>query len=111
MGIKERIEAEKDRLLLVAKEELMKATLSLHSKIQAKSPVDTGELRRSWTITEVNPFEFTIHTDKPYAKPLEYGLYPNPPQGGKGKTIDGFSTQAPKGFVRISMEEVFNEFE
>ena len=111
MGIKEQIEAEKDRLLLIAKEKLMKATLSLHSKIQAKSPVDTGELRRSWTITEVNPFEFTIHTDNPYAKPLEYGLYPNPPQGGGGKTQGGYSIQAPKGFVRISIEEVINEFE
>jgi len=33
----------------------------------------------------------------------EYGLYPNPPKKGKGKTINGFSTQAVGGMVGLSI--------
>jgi hypothetical protein len=44
----------------------------------------------------------------PYIRILEYGGYPNPPKRPTGKTINGFSTQAPGGMVRISVAE-FNE--
>jgi len=36
---------------------------------------------------------------------LEYGLYPNPPKHPTGKTVGGYSTQAPAGMVRISVAE------
>jgi hypothetical protein len=42
----------------------------------------------------------------PYAPVIEYGLYPNPPKKPTGKTINGFSTQAPKGMVRINVEKM-----
>ena len=40
----------------------------------------------------------------PYAATIEFGRYPNPPRRGTGRTIDGFSTQAPKGMVRESLD-------
>ena len=38
----------------------------------------------------------------PYIGKLEFGGYPKPSRGEK--TINGFSTQAPQGMVRISVE-------
>lgn len=48
---------------------------------------------------------FYIANYRPYGIMLEYGLYPNPPEGGANKTVDGFSTQAPQGMVGISVLE------
>ena len=45
---------------------------------------------------------FYLTNNLPYIGKLEYGGYPNPSIGDK--TINGFSTQAPKGMVRISIE-------
>lgn len=81
----------------------------LHSRIVAKSPVDTGELRRSWVLAKTQK-GYAISTGVPYAPVVEFGLYPNPPKGGKGKTKGGYSTQAPQGMVRISVKEVANEW-
>jgi hypothetical protein len=33
-------------------------------------------------------------------------MYPNPPKNPTGKTINGFSTQAPKGMSRINVERM-----
>ena len=48
----------------------------------------------------------------PYIRKLEFGGYPNPPKSsalspdfGSGKTIGGFSTQAPEGMVRVTLAE------
>jgi hypothetical protein len=45
---------------------------------------------------------FYLTNNLPYIGKLEYGGYPNP--SGGNKAINGFSTQAPKGMVRISIE-------
>lgn len=113
MGIKERIEAEGQRLLLEAQNKTREAGLSLKSKIEQKVPVDRGAdgLKGSWSFVEVSPWEFHVVSTAPYAKVIEYGLYPNPPKNPTGKTEGGFSIQAPKGFARISIREVINEFE
>lgn len=67
------------------------------------------------------PVYFT--NNLPYAAVVEYGLYPNPPMRGtrvpagtfrygvKGpgwavRTIKGFSKQAPKGVVRVAVQEM-----
>lgn len=110
MSIERKIQERKEQIMALAKAKVRHAAVSLLSKVHLKSPVDTGAFRQAWTLTEKAPFHFTVSNDKPYALVLEYGLYPNPPKGGKGKTIDGYSTQAPKGFARISIEEVKNEF-
>lgn len=47
---------------------------------------------------------FILHNSLPYIKVLEYGLYPNPPKVDTGRTINGFSTQAPQGFFRIALQ-------
>lgn len=98
---------------------LRKIAIDTTERVRLKSPVDTGQLRASWTCkigsmpsafngddTAAAQFKlgdtFYIATDKVYAPMLEYGLYPQP---GGGKTVNGFSTQAPQGMVRISVQE------
>lgn len=42
----------------------------------------------------------------PYARVIEYGEYGNPPGTANGpKTVNGFSTQAPAGVVRVTVAE------
>lgn len=99
---------------------IRKVALDTFEKVRAKTPVDTGQLRGSWTVSiNGQPSSFTgssealssikfgdtifIATDKVYAPMLEYGLYPKP--GGR-KTVNGFSIQAPKGMVRITVQEM-----
>lgn len=94
--------------------------IETHNRVKAKSPVDTGQLRASWTVAKngvptsfdgsrevISSVKFgdsiSIATDKPYAPVIEYGLYPKP---GRGKTVDGYSVQAPKGMVRITVQEM-----
>ncbi len=49
-------------------------------------------------------FEYiTISNNLPYAKTVEYGLYPDPPKVDTGKTVGGYSKQAPKGMFRTSL--------
>ena len=50
------------------------------------------------------PKVFYLHNSLPYIKHLEYGLYPNPPKNPTGKTVNGYSTQAPQGFFRLSLQ-------
>ena len=44
-----------------------------------------------------------ISNNLPYIATLEYGGYPNPPKSGSGKTVNGFSKQAPKGMVGVTL--------
>lgn len=44
-----------------------------------------------------------------YAQVLEFGLYPDPPKHGTGKTVGGYSKQAPGGMVRITAQR-WDEF-
>jgi hypothetical protein len=46
---------------------------------------------------------FYFFNNLPYARVVEYGLYPNPPKKGTGKTINGFSKKAPQGMLRKNM--------
>lgn len=48
---------------------------------------------------------YFISNSLPYIAKLEFGGYPNPPKKGAGKTIGGFSTQAPQGMFAISAIE------
>jgi hypothetical protein len=43
---------------------------------------------------------FFFTNNLPYARVVEFGLYPNPPKKGTGKTVGGFSKLAPQGMVR-----------
>lgn len=98
---------------------LRKIAIDTTERVRLKTPVDTGVLRASWTCRlgsmpsafngdETANHQFSmgdtlyIATDKTYAPMLEYGLYPQP---GGSKTVDGYSVQAPRGMVRISIQE------
>jgi len=98
------------------------------------TPVDTGRARANWQSSIGAPVAgFTTSEDKsgqsainagvavasdnigesfyivnnlPYIRKLEYGGYPNPPKSNTGKTIGGFSSQAPQGMVRVTVRNV-----
>lgn len=48
-----------------------------------------------------------IYHNEPHINQLEFGLYPKP---GGPKTDKGYSTQAPKGMVRVTLSEFKNIF-
>lgn len=108
---------------------------ALYSSIVKKTPVDTGRARANWNVTVGSPdlstTEDTRKTPKskdkmpdpngdesifisnnlPYITKLEYGGYPNPPKKGSGKTVNGYSKQAPEGMVGVTLannEAIFN---
>ena len=108
---------------------------ALYSSIVKKTPVDTGRARGNWNIT-VGHDSFVQDDDRQpkfkspdqvpdpkgdetiyisnnvdYITKLEYGGYPNPPKGGSGKTVNGYSRQAPEGMVGVTLannENIFN---
>ena len=108
---------------------------ALYSSIVKKTPVDTGRARGNWNITvghdDTLPKENTVPQFKsveevpkvegdetiyisnnlPYITKLEYGGYPNPPKKGSGKTINGYSKQAPQGMVGVTLANNENIFE
>ena len=117
----------------LAEQGFRKVVLDLDTKVVNRTPVDTGRARGSWapnvgaqptwgdpgtlgadaSIGAVTDFvqglkvgdTAWLSSGLPYIRVLEYGLYPNPPKGGSGKTAGGYSTQAPAGMVRISAVE------
>ncbi|UNM95951.1 HK97 gp10 family phage protein [Ignatzschineria rhizosphaerae] len=116
MGIKEQIEAAKNEILLEVEGDVRKAALLLKSKIEQKVPVDTGELKGSWSLIEETPYSFQVVSSAAHATIVEYGLFTTLVDEKTGrmretpKTLDGYSKQAPKGFARIAIQEVINEF-
>ena len=108
---------------------------ALYSSIVKKTPVDTGRARANWNVSVGSPdlstTEDTRKTPKskdkmpdpngdesifisnnlPYITKLEYGGYPNPPKKGSGKTVNGYSKQAPEGMVGVTLannQNIFN---
>lgn len=109
-----------------------KATVfMLWTAIILRSPIDQGRFVGSWGIERgkigseslpkgskgtkeaallkikslsfSNPFStYWIYNNLPYAAVIEYGLYP----GTGPKTIEGYSTQAPAGVVRVAIADV-----
>lgn len=99
----------------------------LYSSIVKKTPVDTGRARGNWNISVGSPDLTTSDTKDPkfknpksipagaddqpifitnnldYIRKLEFGEYPNPPKNKSGKTVNGFSRQAPQGMVGVTV--------
>ena len=115
---------------------IKKTVFDLTSSIIQGSPTDTGRFRGNWQVsfdtptdnklsnldksgnatiskigTQINsnkvPLVYWINNNLPYGNSLEYGLYPK--NSKTGKTINGFSIQAPMGFVRLNIIR-FNKF-
>lgn len=105
----------------------------LYSSIVKKTPVDTGRARANWTITKGSPetavTEKTRKTPKPkssmpevegdepifisnnlpYIETLEYGGYSK--NSKTGKTVNGYSIQAPEGMVGVTLADSENIFD
>ena len=60
------------------------------------TPKDSGNAKRRTTVYNTDTRKI-IDANYDYAGVLDRGQFPNPPKKGTGKTINGFSTQAPKG--------------
>ena len=100
---------------------------ALYSSIVKKTPVDTGRARANWNVSVGSPDTSTtenttttpmskskmpdpkgdesifISNNLPYITTLEYGGFPNPPKKDGGKTVNGFSKQAPNGMVGVTL--------
>ena len=108
---------------------------ALYSSIVKKTPVDTGRARGNWNISvghdvttttenTTQQFQSVAQVPEPkgdesiyisnnieYITKLEYGGYPKNPKGGSGKTVNGYSKQAPEGMVGVTLansENIFN---
>jgi hypothetical protein len=106
-------------------------TREVFSKVVLRTPVDSGKARANWNVSVGTP-DFTVRETTsiarafgelnkvltipvgsvvylsngvPYIRLLEYGGYPKNPKVDTGRTINGFSSQAPQGMVRITMAE------
>lgn len=110
---------------------VQKSTQQVFDAVLKKSPVDTGRFRANWNVSKDAVNAATTDSTSqargeaevakaltleaggvvymanglPYARALEYGLYPNPPKKPTGKTVGGFSKQAPAGMVRLTAQE------
>lgn len=109
---------------------------ALYSSIVKKTPVDTGRARGNWNISvgkddtsvsdkkmksglKYNESSINANGDEsifisnnlPYIATLEYGGYPNPPKKKSGKTVNGFSRQAPSGMVGVTLANNKNIFD
>lgn len=102
-------------------------------KIIKDTPFDTGRLKNNWyasnrrvgtrTTKATDPSgkkslarvekalnrlklgqRFHFFNNLPYARVVEFGLYPNPPKNPTGKTVNGFSKKAPSGMLRINAD-------
>jgi hypothetical protein len=111
---------------------LRAVAVSILQQLVMRSPVDTGRFRGNWQVglgkaapgpvdttdanaalaaaqSAVRPFTLGqtifLANQLPYGPVLEFGLYPNPPKGGAGKTVGGFSKQAPAGMVGVTLRD------
>lgn len=105
-----------------------KFAFKIYSSVALKTPVDTGRARGNWNVkcgtvdttidenakdiqfkslddfpTPKKDESIYISNNLPYITTLEYGLYPNPPKKGTGKTENGYSKQAPQGMVGVTL--------
>ena len=104
----------------------------LFRRVILKTPVDTDQARGNWMLG-INVVPISVSDDAdgdeslrnvitglqalkpgdtavlansvPHIGVLEYGGYPDPPKNPTGKTVGGYSIQAPQGMVRITVEE------
>jgi len=108
---------------------------AVYASVVKKTPVDTGRARGNWNISVGSPDTSTsenkvpkynssdsipeprgdesifISNNLPYITTLEYGGFPNPPKKDGGKTVNGFSKQAPAGMVGVTLannERIFD---
>ena len=62
-----------------------KATLVWEERVKKATPVDTGNLRRSWQ-NDIKPFVGEVFSDVEYAEPVAYGTSLPPSWGARYRT-------------------------
>ena len=67
------------------------------------TPKDKGKARRRTKVYNTKNRKI-IDADYEYAQVLDKGLFPNPPKKGTGKTINGYSKQAPRGMSEPTID-------
>ena len=72
-------------------------------------PGNQGGNARSKTKLKIQSKGFEVTGNYPYGGVINEGGYPNPPKAGTGKTSGGFSTQAPKGITKPTIDFVEKE--
>lgn len=124
-------------LLDRTKKEVKKIIRATARDVIKNTPFDTGRLKNNWYASNRKPpTQSTKQADKtginslarvektldrlkvgqtfylannlPYARTVEFGLYPNPPKSKSGKTINGFSRKAPQGMLRIAVQKAIS---
>lgn len=84
----------------------------VYEQFKRSTPRDTGNARRNTKLKKISE-GFEIIGDYDYSVVLDKGQYPNPPKKGTGKTIGGYSSQAPKGMSQPTLkyaEEIADDF-
>lgn len=76
----------------------------LLATVTDRTPIDEGNAKASWHMDQYDN-RYRIYNTASYFYVLEFGLFPNPPKQGTGKTVGGYSTQAPQGIVGITVAE------
>lgn len=114
-------------------EVVRKVALDMQKGMIEKAPVDTGRLRANFqcglgVINKRNGYmdgsdalarsvgvllnwqpgqTIYLTNSVPYAHVVEFGLYGKPPGSANGpKTVNGYSSQAPSGFARITAQDI-----
>jgi hypothetical protein len=119
----------KTKALQVTDRAVKNTILRMCKEVINETPVDTGRLKNNWyasnrafgvrTTKATDPSgknsmnrvraalkrlkrgqSFYFFNNLVYAPVVEFGRYPNPPKNPTGKTINGFSRQAPQGMLR-----------
>ncbi len=129
------IKAFRDKTLRTVDTVVQEATVNIATALVERTPVDKTALRANWQFTADTPgaeVDYSLRdlsmngestagalaaqiravsaghvtyvvNNLPYVLNVEYGLYPSPSRSGK--TINGFSTQAPAGVRSVTAIE------
>ena len=79
-----------------------------YNKFKSVTPKESG-YAKSKTVLKKIPNGFEITGNYAYSGVLDRGLYPNPPQGGQGKTRGGYSKKAPQGMTKPTVKYLTSE--
>ena len=80
-----------------------KATLVWEERVKKATPVDTGNLRRSWQ-NDIKPFVGEVFSDVKYAEPVAYGTSLPPSWGGRYRTRP--ETNTIKGYPELIAKQL-----
>ena len=82
---------------------------SILKNFKKETPKVSG-YARDHTKKKVSRKQIEIVANYPYGAVLDDGLYPNPPKGGTGKTVNGYSTSARKGMSEPTLKQATKDF-